>query len=464
MLSELNEKCAVFAIYDPGMDVARSTYYGLYALQHRGQESSGIVTTDGKRFYHHHGQGLVAHVYQEENLAKLPGIMALGHNRYSTSGGIAGAHLQPVYHHTGLSFAHNGNLPSTAKLTEFLEQRSYAHDGMNDSEMMACAISHYLAQGDDLAGAVERCYGLFTGAFSCVAMTKDQIVAFRDRCGIRPLSIAKIESGWVVASETCAFDTIGAALLRDIRPGEMAVISPEGLRFKQLAQADPKLDVFEFVYFARPDSMIAGQRVGIVRRAFGYQMAKEHPLDADVVIPMPDSAIPAALGYAQETGIPYDYGLIKNRYIHRTFIRPSERLRQHDLQMKLNPVPEVLMGKRVVLVDDSIVRGTTLRKVVKMLHGAGAKTVSVVISSPPVMYPDFYGIDTPKQDSLVAANKSVEDIREELGCDYLGYLSLEGMLEATGLPPAELSTSCFTGEYPIDILERAQEVRHPAHA
>jgi amidophosphoribosyltransferase len=455
---KLNEKCAVFAVYGPEEEVARLTYYGLYALQHRGQESSGIVTSDGKRFYSHVGTGLVAHVYNESDLAVMYGHMAIGHNRYSTSGAAGGGHAQPiVMEETGISFAHNGNLPSTLALEKFLDSKGIEYEDSNDSEMMAAAISYYVSGGVSLADAVERCYPLFTGAFACVVMDHKQVVAFRDRCGIRPLAIGNLDKGWAVASETCAFDTIHAAYLREVKPGEMIIMDRHGLRSRQLAKPDHKIDVFEFVYFARPDSLLAGRRVGEVRRNLGSRLAAEHPVDADVVIPMPDSAIPAAIGYAAAAKLPFDHGLIKNRYIHRTFIRPSSNLRQHDLQMKLNPVPEALMGKKVVVVDDSIVRGSTTKKVVRMLYGAGAREVSVLISSPPVKYPDFYGIDTPKQQDLMAAVKTIPEMKSEIDCDYLGYLSYDGMVGATGLPADRLSTSCFNGVYPVDILERASE-------
>ncbi len=456
---ELHEKCAVFAIFEPGQEVARTVYYGLYALQHRGQESSGIVTSDGKHFYRHREQGLVAQVYDDADLEVLHGGIAIGHNRYSTSGPSVAHHGQPVLHNeAGVAFAHNGNLPSTQALEEFLDKHGIEHSESNDSEMMSAAISYYMESGLNLANAVERCYKYFTGAFACVAMSRDQVVAFQDPCGIRPLSVGKTEHGWVVASETCAFDTIGAALLCEVKAGEMIILDQHGMRSRQLADPNPKLDIFEFVYFARPDSLIMGQRVGEVRRALGAQLAKEHLLKADVVIPMPDSAIPAALGYAQATGIPFEHALIKNRYIHRTFIQPNDNVRHQDLRLKLNPVPEVLMGKRVIVVDDSIVRGTTTRKMIRMLYGAGAKTVAVLISSPPVKYPDFYGIDTPRQSDLIAAHMSVEEIREDIGSDYLGYLSFDGMIKATNLPPDQLSTSCFSGIYPINIRERAKEI------
>lgn len=457
---ELNEKCAVFGIYGQDLAVARLTYYGLYALQHRGQESSGIITSDGKSLYSHIGSGLVANVYRQAELDLLHGHMAVGHNRYSTSRGSDQNHAQPVVcEQSGLAFAHNGNLPSTRALEKFLDEHGVEYAESNDSAMMASAIEYYLGTGLSLGSAVEQAYPLFTGAFACVAMHSGTLVAFRDSCGIRPLSLGQFEDGWVAASETCAFDTIGAAFLREINPGEMVIVDKRGMRSVQIVKGKLKLDIFEFVYFARPDSLLMGRRVNEVRRRFGIQLAKEHPVDADIVIPMPDSAIPAALGYAQESGIPFDHGLIKNRYIHRTFIRPTAALREHDLQMKLNPLPEALMGKRVIVVDDSIVRGTTTKKVIAMLYGAGAKSVSILISSPPFRYPDFYGIDTPKQSDLIAANMSIEETRAYIGCNYLGYLSYDGMMRATGLPRSHFSASCFDGVYPVDIRERVSEIR-----
>jgi amidophosphoribosyltransferase len=324
--------------------------------------------------------------------------------------------------------------------------------------MMSAAIAVYIEDGLDLAEAIIKAFPLFTGAFSVVGMSKDKLVAFRDECGIRPLSIGKIGDSYVVASETCAFDTVGAEFLRDVEPGELVVIDDKGLHSHQIVPGNQKLDVFEFVYFARPDSMLMGQRVNQVRQNFGKVMAEESKIDADVVVPVPDSSIPAAVGYAQASGIPFDQALIKNRYIHRTFIRPVQSVREQDVAMKLNPLKESFEGKRVVLVDDSIVRGTTLKQVVKMIRKAGAKEVHLMISSPPVRYPDFYGIDTPDQKDLIASHLSVEEIRKHMDADSLNYLSFEGMLKATNIPADKFSTSCFSGIYPIPIGERSKEI------
>ncbi len=457
-MDKLSEKCGVVGIFDPGVDVARLVHPALWALQHRGQESSGIASSDGRTIRIHKGVGLVAHVYDEKSLAGLKGHIAIGHNRYATSKSSSSDHCQPVVTRDHmLALAHNGNLPSTRKLEKFLESRGISTLGQNDSELMHSAIKFYLVKGLKIEDAMRKCFPLFTGVFSLVVMTKDSLVAVRDECGVRPLSLAKINGGYAIASETCAFDTIKADFIRDINPGEMVVVNNEGLHTYQLAKANQKLDIFEFVYFARPDSLILGKRVNEVRRNFGKILAQEYPIDGDVVIPVPDSAIPAALGYAQATGIPFEHGLIKNRYIHRTFIRPTQRLRENDVKLKLNPIPEILKGKRVIVVDDSIVRGTTSKKLVDILKEAGAIEVHLLISSPPVKYPDFYGINTPNQEDLIAAKMSLPEITKYIGATSVCYLSFDGMIRATGLPEKVLSASCFNGIYPINILERAKE-------
>lgn len=462
---QLKEKCAVFGIIGrkqngkPGLEAARLTFYGLWALQHRGQESSGIVSSDGKDLYRHAAAGLVATVYREEDLEQLPGHLAIGHNRYSTSGGTEDYYNQPfIDRKHNIALGHNGNLPDTTALENFLTGRGVHLKKLSDTSMITAAISCYMDDGLTLAEAVKKAWPLFTGAFSIVAMDTNNLVAFRDECGIRPLSIATLDGGYVVASETSAFDTIGAEFLRDVEPGEMVVINTEGLTSHQVVPANLKLDIFELVYFARPDSMLLGKRIDGIRKNFGHQMAKEFPIKADVIIPVPDSGIPAALGYSQASGIPFEMGLIKNRYIHRTFIRPTTQLRERDLKMKLNPVIETLKNQRVVLVDDSIVRGTTMRHLVAMAFEAGAKEVHLLITSPPVRYPDFYGINTPKQSELLAAYMTEQEMRDYVGATSLCFLSYDGMLEATGLPKDSFSTSCFNGIYPISIGKRADEI------
>lgn len=461
---QLKEKCAVFGIYGASQqtEAARLTFYGLCALQHRGQESSGIATSDGKNLHLHSDFGLVTTVYREEDLVNLPGTIAIGHNRYSTSGGTDDCFNQPFLDDThDFAFAHNGNIPDTSELEAFLKSRHISTRKLNDSGMMTAAIGSYMGDGMSLPDAIAACYPLFTGVFSAVAMNQTMMIAFRDPNGIRPLSIGQLEDGsYVVASETCALDTISATHIREVKPGEMVVFDADGMTSQQVTRGNQKLDIFEFVYFARPDSIILGKSVNEVRMNFGRIMAHESPVDADVVIPVPDSAIPAALGYAEASGIPFEMNLIKNRYIHRTFIRPTAELREHDLKMKLNPLIESIQGRRVILVDDSIVRGTTMRKVVTMLKDAGATEVHLMISSPPVLYPDYYGINTPSQSELIAAEMTVPQIREFVGADSLYFLSFDGMIEATELPERMFSASCFNGVYPTSIGKRADEIQH----
>lgn len=456
------EKCGVFGVYAPGEDVARLTYYGLSALQHRGQESSGIVTTDGDRFYTHKKPGLVAQVFNDEALSTLKGFAAIGHNRYATSGGKHDAHAQPVLRGDDvIALAHNGNLPSTTELEKFLRSKKLLKQGSNDTEMMADVIRYWRYHGKNPVEALQLAWPLFTGAFSCLMLSQHRLIAFRDSRGIRPLSIGRLPGGgYVIASETCAFDIIGASYERDVRPGELIEIKNGELQSIQIEEPDERLEVFEYIYFARPDSLLQGQRVNEVRRRLGVKLAQEQPVRADVVIPVPDSAIPAALGFAQESCIEFDHGLIKNRYIHRTFITPDQTLRERAVAMKLNPLPEVVAGKNVVLIDDSIVRGTTTKQIIALVRAAGAKTVHVRVSSPPVLYPDFYGIDTPDQSKLIASElRATSKVGAAIGADSLGYLSVEGMLEAIDRPKDSLCLACFTGEYPIDLRERTDEVQ-----
>lgn len=455
----LHEKCAVFGTFGTGEEAARTTFYGLWALQHRGQESSGIVSSDGTLFHRHVSPGLVASAYREEDLEQLAGTVTIGHNRYSTSGAADNAHGQPILKHTtGMAFAHNGNLPVTNKLEAFLGARGVNYEKLNDSELMAEAIDCHMKQDKlSLEAAIMRAYPLFEGAFSAAAMTGDKLVAFRDPCGIRPLSIGRLGSGYVVSSETCAFDTVGAQFVRDVKPGEMVVIDASGISSHQVVPGTLKLDIFEFVYFARPDSVIEGRSVNLARETMGEELAREWKIDADLVVPVPDSAIPAALGYSRVSGIPFEMALMKNRYIHRTFIRPTAKLREQDLKMKLNPIPYILKDKRVILIDDSIVRGTTTRKIARMLYEAGAKEVHILISSPPVRYPDFYGINLPRQEDLIAYHMSPDKIGKHLGVDSLGYLSQAATVRATGLPADSLSTACFDGIYPISIGSKKQD-------
>lgn len=460
-MEQLNEKCGIVGIYGKGLDVARLSFFGLFSLQHRGQEASGVTTSDGTQLYTHKGAGLVASVYTEEAIEQLKGNIAIGHNRYSTSGGGALDHAQPVTNTKGIfALAHNGNLPSVKALENFLKENNVLKSGRSDSELIFDAIEFHLNNGEALESAVAKVYPLITGAFAITMMTKDTLVAIRDSHGMRPMCLGTIGDGYMFASETCALKTVGAEFVRYVNPGEMVVINENGLTSTQLMPATPHYDTFEFVYFARPDSVLEGKSVYEVRKNFGKVLAKEFMLEVDMIVPVPDTAMPVALGYSEVTGIPMEMALVKNRYVHRTFIEPDQKSREHSVALKLIPMPEILTGKRIAIIDDSIVRGTTSKRLVESLFKAGAKEVHFLVSSPKVMFPDFYGIDTPQQKDLIASTKSVKEICEYLGATSLHYLSVDGLVEAIGIPKENLSTSFFTGEYPIDILERKGEVSY----
>ncbi len=453
------EKCAVFGIFGKGLDAARLTFFGLYALQHRGQESSGIAVTDGEVLSRHAGMGLVAQVYTEPDIKRLSGYAAIGHNRYSTAGGSRIEHCQPIMVEGGtFALAHNGNLPSTVLLQEFLASRGKSASDLSDSRMIAEAIACRISDGQSIEDAVEKTYPLMTGAFSILILTPKKIIAVRDSHGVRPLCFASLNGGYVFSSETCAFHPIGAEYVRDVRAGEMIVADENGVHSHRLAPGEERLDIFEFVYFARPDSVLLGQSVYEARRRAGWRLAEEVLVKADVIVPIPETALPVAIGYAAKSGIPFEMALIKNRYIHRTFIAPEQHIREQGVKLKLAPIPEIIRGKRVAIIDDSIVRGTTSKQLVGMLFEEGAKEVHFLSASPPVKFPDFYGIDTPNQKNLLAASHSVEEMRSFLGTTSLNFLSLDGLIGAIGVPREQLCTSCFTGEYPIDLLERANEV------
>ncbi len=458
----MKEKCGIFGVYGTGFEAARLVHPGLWALQHRGQESSGIASSDGKKIYLHKGMGLVSHVFGEEDLKKLKGYLAIGHNRYSTSGDSIDSHAQPILEKINankfIALVHNGNLPSTQKLAEFLKDKKVSASGLNDSEMITKAIAVLVKEGLSLEAAIKKAYPLFTGVFCLLIMNEEKIIAVRDGFGIRPLCLGKLNGGFIVASETCALDIIGAKFLREVKPGEMVILDDKGLQGVQIEKGQQKLDVFEYVYFARPDSIILGKSVDEVRQNLGKELARENQIKADMVIPVPDSAIPAAIGFSKESKIPFEMGLIKNRYIHRTFISPEVHARHKMVQLKLNPMPHVLKGKKVIIIDDSIVRGTTSKQIIKMIKDAGAKEVHLLVSSPPVKFPDFYGIDTPKQKDLIAAEKNIKQIAQELGVDSLHYLSYQGLIKAIGLPENLLCTALFNGNYPVDIGERRKEI------
>jgi len=461
-MRSIGEKCAVFGIYGKNIDVSRLSFFGLYALQHRGQESSGIASTDGNKIYCHKRDGLVSQVYTEEVIQSLPGHCAVGHNRYSTSSGSSSKHAQPIeVTDNSIVLVHNGNLPSVQLLGDFLKKKDVKLTDISDSKLITEAIYCLVKEGLELEQAVEKIFPLMTGSFSILIMNKDKLIAIRDQHGIRPLSIAKLNGGYVFASETCAFHPIGAKSIGDVHPGEMVVVDEKGLHRKQIVKAKQKLDIFEFVYFSRPDSHLLGKSVYEVRKNFGIQLADEYKIDADVIIPVPETAIPVAIGYANASGIPFEMGIIKSRYIHRTFIEPEQHIREQGVKLKLAPLKETIKNKRVVVVDDSIVRGTTSRMIVQMLFEAGAKEVHFLVSSPPVKFPDFYGIDLSKQSKLFATDRSIGEMNKYLGSTSLHFLSFKGMIDATGLKESVFSTSCFSGKYPIDIRERRKEVNYP---
>jgi amidophosphoribosyltransferase len=461
MTDKLKEKCGIVGIYGKDLPISRLAFFSLFALQHRGQEASGITSSDGKRFCSHKGAGLVSQVYTEKAIKHLKGHLAIGHNRYSTSNGGALRHAQPVVNKESSSaLAHNGNLPSVKALEKFLRSKKVLKRGRSDSELIADAVDYHIARGDTLPKAVEKVFPLMTGSFSLVMMDKNNVVALRDSYGMRPLSFGSLGGGYVVASETCALATIGATFRREVRPGEMLVINKKGVKSVQLAKPTPKHDVFEYVYFARPDSTIAGKLVYQVRKNFGKALAKECKLRVDTIVPVPDTAMPVALGYSEVSGIPIELSLIKNRYVHRTFIEPDQKSRRNSVALKLVPLKDTLKGKKIAVVDDSIVRGHTSRRLVRRLFKAGAKEVHLLISSPPVRFPDFYGVDTPKQSELLASNRTVEQMRKSLGATSLHFLSLGGLIKSIGLPKSMLCTSFFTGIYPIDLKERASEINH----
>ena len=460
-MSDLHEKCGIVGIYGKDLPISRLAFFALFALQHRGQEASGIVTSDGKKLHVHKGAGLVSQVYNEKNIKYLKGHIAIGHNRYSTSGGGALEHAQPVVNNNfSFSLAHNGNLPSVKSLEEFLSAKKVLRKNRIDSELVADAMNFHIKNGSTIADAVKKIFPIITGAFSLVMMDKDTLVAVRDAYGMRPLCLGSIGGGYVVASETCALQTIGARFVREVKPGEMLVINKNGLMSVKLAEPNPKHDVFEYVYFARPDSVLNGKLIYDVRKNFGKELAREVKLKVDAVVPVPDTATPVVLGFSEASGIPIEMALVKNRYVHRTFIEPDQKSRRNSVALKLIPLPQVLKGKKIAVIDDSIVRGNTCRKLVKTLFKAGAKEVHLLVSSPPVKFPDFYGIDTPKQKELIASHMTIEQIRKFIGATSLYFLSLDGLVKSIGLPKNHLSISLFTGEYPIDLKERLIEVNY----
>ncbi|HEY3268371.1 MAG TPA: amidophosphoribosyltransferase [Armatimonadota bacterium] len=452
-----HDECGVFGIWGPGMDVARLAYFGLFALQHRGQESAGISVADVDSITTYKEMGLVTQVFHEEVLSGMRGHAAIGHTRYSTTGSSVLRNAQPIQVDSvygPIAVAHNGNLLNAVELRQQLQDDGVHFRGTNDSEIIARMIAH--EREKTLTEAVVKAMQKLEGAYALTILSRDAILGVRDRYGIRPLCLGRVgENGWVLASETCALRVVGAGLSCEVQPGEIVVVDSDGPRTIQaLPDPKPSLCAFEFIYLARPDSNMYGVSLHLARRRMGMELAKEHPTpDADIVIPIPDTAIAAAIGYAEGSGIPYGEGVIKSRYIHRTFIQPDQRMREMGVRMKLTPLPEVLHGKNVVMVDDSIVRGTTTGSIVKLLRDAGAKSVHVRISSPPITYPCFYGVDMCTQRELIAANKSVEEIRTHIGADTLGYLSPAGLIRACGGESGSFCQACFIGQYPIQIPE-----------
>lgn len=449
--------CGVFGIHSVERDVARLSYFALFALQHRGQESAGIAVSEGGRLTVLRDMGLVPQVFNEQQLQALPGEVAIGHTRYSTTGGVHWSNAQPLVHHgraRTVALGHNGNLTNPGVLRDELGE-GIRFGSSSDTEVIGALIAN---DPRPLADAVAGTMARLEGAYSVVALVEGTLVAFRDPHGIRPLSLGRIGDDWVVASETCALDLIGAAVERDVRPGEIVLVDDEGLRSVQaLPEGRGALCIFEHVYFARPDSRLGGIEVHTARVRMGERLAQEAPVEADLVMPIPDSGTPAAIGFAKASGIPYDEGLIKNRYVGRTFIQPDQELRRQGIRLKFNPLDEIA-GKRVVIVDDSIVRGNTMQQLVAMLVDAGAAEVHVRVSSPPVVSPCFYGIDMADEDELAAAHRSVEQMREHIGATSLAYLSVEGMQAATRMPAASVCRACFTREYPTQVPRQ----RNPA--
>lgn len=468
-MAEVREKCAVVGVSyeEDGSTASHLAYQALFALQHRGVEGSGISTLGPS-----HEQrwvrkpGMVRDVYQRDDLEWLHGTTAVGHNRYSTNGGRS-AHLQPVTSpDIGYALAHNGNFPDLTRVEAYLENRRLITKGLNDSEMFAAAVASKIRRGLDIDKAVQEVQGFAVGAYACVAAYRESLFAFRDPDGIRPLEIGKIDGGIIFASETCALDTIGAEHVRSVDPGEL-VLAEGGkiVQSYQLQSPEPHFDIFELVYFARHDSVQVGERVNEVRRRFGYALAELHPPRTDlantVVIPVPDTSVPAAEGYAEKTGIPHESAIVKNRYVGRTFMQPGQETRKRDLSRKHTIIAERVRGRDVILVDDSIVRGNTIPRLVAECWEAGARSVTVLIASPPVRFSDHYGIDTPSQDELLAANMTPEQMREFIGASYLGFLTVDAMVAATGKPAERFNLAPFTGEYPVSIGAHAANIRTP---
>jgi amidophosphoribosyltransferase len=454
---KLREECGVFGIYGH-TEAARLTYLGLYALQHRGQESCGIAVSNGAQISSERDMGYVSEAFDQARLDRMPGPSAIGHVRYSTAGEVSLRECQPFLvtcQHGQIAVCHNGNLPFAREERRKLEREGAIFSSTSDTEVVLHGVAR--SRAASIAEAIPEVLRDTEGAFSMLFLTPTELIAIRDPRGFRPLALGRLDDAWVIASETCAFDLIDAKYVRDIEPGEMVVINQEGLRSSHPLQPQQhSMCIFEHVYFARPDSLIFGQSVNRSRHKMGKRLAIEQPADVDLVVPVPDSGVPAAIGYAAESGLPFRFGLVRNHYIGRTFIEPKQSIRSFGVRIKLNPVRDLIEGKRIVLIDDSIVRGTTSKKIVRMVREAGAREIHVRISCPPTISPCYYGVDTPNKSELIAANYSVEGIRDFIEADSLGYLSLEGMLEATGLNPDESCVACWNEKYPTRITSAAE--------
>jgi len=463
---EWREKCGIFGVYAPGEEAARITFYGIYALQHRGQESAGIATADNHQIHVRTGMGLVSQVFDEHDLGHLPGHIAIGHTRYSTTGSSRQENAQPVYVegvHGPLALGHNGNLINAEGLRDELEDMGVSFIGSTDTEVVARMLAS--APGEDWLQRCANTMKLIAGAYCLIVLTPDSLIAMRDPYGLRPLCLGRMNghapdapapagrpAGWVIASETCALDHLGAAFIREVQPGEAIVIDSSGLRSAQAVEKKrDALCVFEYIYFARPDSVIRDRLLHPLRMNMGRELARQAPVDADIVIGVPDSATAAAIGYANESGIPYAEGLVKNRYVGRTFIKPDQRLRDQGVYLKFNPLKQVISGKRLVVVDDSIVRGTTTPRVVEMLRRAGAREVHMRVCAPPIRHPCHFGIDMATQWELIASRQTIEEIRRHIGADSLAYLDIDGLMRAVEQPRDTFCTACFTGDYPMPV-------------
>ena len=448
----MHESCGVFGVYAPNEDVARLTFFALFALQHRGQESAGIATADGKKLNVYARMGLVSQVFSEESLSHLVGNIAIGHNRYSTRGSSRACNVQPILvgkDSNAIAVAHNGNIVNAEHLYKELCEQGYTFQSSTDTEVIANLILASPKKNwvDKIRYAMHR----LQGAYSLTIMAKDALFGVRDPFGVRPLCLGAIDGGWVIASESCALDHIGASFIREVEPGEIVSITENGVDSYRRKVGRRALCIFEYIYFARPDSVINGRLLYPARQAMGAMLAQEHPVPVDLVMGVPDSAISASVGYARQSGIPQSEGLIKNRYVGRTFIEPDQRIRDLGVKLKFNPLPQMLQDKRLVVVDDSIVRGTTTPSVVKILRRAGAKEVHMRICAPPIRHPCFFGVDMATRQELIAAQKTIPEIRDFIGADSLGYQSVEGLIKAVALPKETFCLACFTGDYPIPV-------------